>query len=189
MQTPAPLVLHNVTLIDATGADPRHNISLELREGRIARIFPAAQLPASPDATVVDLAGHFLLPGLTDAHVHFALTEPNGAPTQPWAEWAARVSAFIGQTLDQGFTTVRDAGALDPGLASLSAGLVRGPHPAERAFISQTGGHGDWRPSHQDEHTMVPVPGLFGGYVLTDGPDEVRRAAATSSAAARRRSK
>ena len=77
-------------------------MSLELREGRIARIFPAAQLPASPHAPVIDLDGCFLLPGLTDAHVHFALTEPNGAPTQPWAEWAARVSAFIGQTLDEG---------------------------------------------------------------------------------------
>ncbi len=177
MPTPRPLVLHNVTLIDATGADPRHNTSIELREGRIARIFPAAKLPASPDAGVVDLSGHFLLPGLTDAHVHLALTEPNGAPTQPWAEWAARVSAFIGQTLDQGFTTVRDAGALDPAWArTVDRGLVRGPRILPSgAFISQTGGHGDWRPSHQDEHTMWPVPGLFAGYVLGDSPDEVRR--------------
>ena len=179
MQPPAPLVLHNATLIDATGADPRPNISLELREGRIARIFPAAQLPASPDAPVIDLAGCFLLPGLTDAHVHFALTEPNGAPTQPWAEWAARVSAFIGQTLDQGFTTVRDAGALDPAWARVvEKGLVRGPRILPSgAFISQTGGHGDWRASYQDADALQPVPGLFAGYKLTDGPDAVRRAA------------
>jgi Imidazolonepropionase and related amidohydrolases len=179
MQPPAPLVLHNATLIDATGADPRHNISLELRDGRIARIFPASQLSASPDAPVIDLAGHFLLPGLTDAHVHFALTEPNGAPTQPWAEWAARVSAFIGQTLDQGFTTVRDAGALDPAWARVvENGLVRGPRILPSgAFLSQTGGHGDWRASYQDDHPLLPVPGLFAGYTLTDGPDSVRRAA------------
>src|SRR5438445_12608028 len=90
----------------------------------------------------IDLAGCFLLPGLTDAHVHFALTEPNGAPTQPWAEWAARVSAFIAQTLDQGFTTVRDAGALDPAWARVvEKGLVRGPRILPSgAFISQTGG-------------------------------------------------
>src|SRR5260370_32276840 len=91
--------------VEGGGRPPRHNISLELREGRIARIFPSAQLTASPDAPVIDLVGCFLLPGLTDAHVHFALTEPNGAPTQPWADWAPRVSAFIGQTLDHVFTT------------------------------------------------------------------------------------
>jgi imidazolonepropionase-like amidohydrolase len=179
MQPPAPLILHNAAMIDATGSDPRPNISLELRDGRIARIFPASRLSASPDAPVIDLAGHFLLPGLTDAHVHFALTEPNGAPTQPWAEWAARVSAFIGETLDQGFTTVRDAGALDPAWArAVEKGLVRGPRIlSSGAFISQTGGHGDWRASYQDADAMQPVPGLFAGYTLTDGPDAVRRAA------------
>ena len=91
---PVPFFLHNASLIDGTGAETRQNMSLELREGRIARIFPAGGLPASPGAPVIDLAGCTLLPGLTDAHVHFALTEPNGAPTQPWAEWAARVTAF-----------------------------------------------------------------------------------------------
>jgi imidazolonepropionase-like amidohydrolase len=179
MQPPAPLILHNAAMIDATGSAPRPNISLELRDGRIARIFPASRLSASPDAPVIDLAGHFLLPGLTDAHVHFALTEPNGAPTQPWAEWAARVSAFIGQTLDQGFTTVRDAGALDPAWArAVEKRLVRGPRILPSgAFISQTGGHGDWRASYQDADPVQPVPGLFAGYILTDGPDAVRRAA------------
>ncbi|MEO8457405.1 MAG: amidohydrolase family protein [Chloroflexota bacterium] len=176
---PAPLFLHNVSLIDGTGADPRHNVSLELREGRIQRIFSATDLPASPGAPVIDLAGCTLLPGLTDAHVHFALTEPNGAPTQPWAEWAARVSAFISQSLDEGFTTVRDAGALDPAWARVvERGLVRGPRILPSgAFLSQTGGHGDWRPSHADEHPMTPIPGLFSGYTLADGADEVRRAA------------
>jgi imidazolonepropionase-like amidohydrolase len=179
MQPPAPLILHNATLIDATGSDPRPSISLELRDGRIARMFPASQLSASPDAPVIDLAGCFVLPGLTDAHVHFALTEPNGAPTQPWAEWAARVSAFIGQTLDQEFTSVRDAGALDPAWArAVEKGLVRGPRILPSgAFISQTGGHGDWRASYQDADPLQPVPGLFAGHTLTDGPGAVRRAA------------
>jgi imidazolonepropionase-like amidohydrolase len=175
---PAPLILHNATLIDGTGADPRAGVSLELREGRIARIFDASKLPSRPDAPVIDVEGCTLLPGLTDAHVHFALTEPNGVPTQPWAEWAARVSAFISDTLDQGFTTVRDAGALDPAWARVvERGLVRGPRILPSgAFISQTGGHGDWRAAYMDHDPMTPVPGLFSGYVLTDGADAVRRA-------------
>jgi imidazolonepropionase-like amidohydrolase len=178
MKLPAPMFLHNASLIDGTGAEPRHNVSLELRDGRIARIFPSSGLPASPGAPVIELAGCTLLPGLTDAHVHFALTEPTGAPTQPWAEWAARVTAFIGETLDQGFTTVRDAGALDPAWARVvDRALIRGPRILPSgSFISQTGGHGDWRASYMDHDVMTPVPGLFGGYVLTDGADEVRRA-------------
>jgi len=178
MKPPAPTYLHNTTVIDGTGAEARHNVSIELRDGRIARIFPASGLPASPGAPVIELAGCTLLPGLTDAHVHFALTEPNGAPTQPWAEWAARVTAFISDTLDQGFTTVRDAGALDPAWARVvERGLIRGPRILPSgAFISQTGGHGDWRAAYMDHDAMAPVPGLFSGYVLTDSADEVRRA-------------
>jgi imidazolonepropionase-like amidohydrolase len=175
----APLFLHNATLIDGTGAEPQREISLELRDGRVARIFPARDLSSHPDAPVVDLAGTFILPGLTDAHVHFALTEPNGALSQPWAEWAARVASFISQTLDQGFTTVRDAGALDPAWARVvERGLIRGPRILPSgAFLSQTGGHGDWRPSYMTADPIAPIPGLFAGYILADGPDEVRRAA------------
>jgi imidazolonepropionase-like amidohydrolase len=178
MQTPG-LILHNATLIDGNGGDPRPATSIELRDGWIARVFPAGDLAASPGAPVIDLAGCYLLPGLTDAHVHLALTEPNGAPTQPWAEWAARVTHFIGQTLDQGFTTVRDAGALDPAWARVvEKGSVRGPRIlASGAFISQTGGHGDWRTGWQDETPAAPIAGFFAGAVLADGPDQVRRTA------------
>jgi imidazolonepropionase-like amidohydrolase len=179
MQNHQHLVLHNATLIDGTGADPRPRTSVEVQDGRITRIVESAKIAASNEAQVIDLEGCFLLPGLTDAHVHLGLTEPNGAPTQPWAEWAARVTGFLEQALDQGFTTVRDAGALDPGWARVvEKGLVRGPRLLPSgAFISQTGGHGDWRPSYQQHDPVQPIPGLFAGYVLADGPDAVRRAA------------
>ena len=175
----AELIFHNATLIDGTGAEPRGWASVEVTEGRITRVGPAADTPANSDAKVIDLNGCFLLPGLTDAHVHFALTEANGAPTQPWVDWAARVMSFMSDTLDQGFTTVRDAGALDPAWArAIEKGLVRGPRLlTSGAFISQTGGHGDWRASYQSEHPVAPIAGLFAGYVLADGPDGVRRAA------------
>ena len=50
--------------------------------------------------------------------------------------------------LQRGFTTVRDAGGADGGLAeAVEEGLVRGPRifPSGQA-LSQTGGHGDLRP-------------------------------------------
>src|SRR5207244_396497 len=83
-------------------------------DARIARIAPASALRPDREITVIDATGRFLLPGLTDAHVHFSATEADGRATRPLAAFALRVAAFIEETLDQRSTTVRDAGGLDP---------------------------------------------------------------------------
>src|SRR5437867_8207302 len=172
------LFLHNATLIDGTGADPGPGVSVLVENGRIARIAPASALKPARETTVIDATGRFLLPGLTDAHVHFSATEADGRTTRPLAAFALRVAAFIEEALDQGFTTVRDAGGLDPAWAQVVAkGLLRGPRILPSgAYLSQTGGHGDWRLPHQDaiEHG---IGGLIAGFIICDGPDEVRRAA------------
>jgi imidazolonepropionase-like amidohydrolase len=172
------LLIHNATLIDGTGADVRPGISVFIEDGRIARVAPASALKADRDATVIDCSGRFLLPGLTDAHVHFSATEPDGRATRPLAAFALRVAAFIEETLDQGFTTVRDAGGLDPAWAAVVAkGLLRGPRILPSgAFLSQTGGHGDWRAPHQDT-IESGIGGLVAGFVICDGADELRKAA------------
>ncbi|TMF06354.1 MAG: amidohydrolase family protein, partial [Chloroflexi bacterium] len=107
------LLIHNAALIDGTGADPRPAVSVLVEDARIARIAPASALRPDREITVIDATGRFLLPGLTDAHVHFSATEADGRATRPLAAFALRVAAFIEETLDQGFTTVRDAGGLD----------------------------------------------------------------------------
>jgi len=172
------LLLHNATLIDGTGADPRPGVSVLIEGGRITRIAPASALKPDRETTLVDATSRSLLPGLTDAHVHFSATEADGRTSRPLAAFALRVAAFIEETLDQGFTTVRDAGGLDPAWAQVVAdGLLRGPRILPSgAFLSQTGGHGDWRAPHQDtiEHG---IGGLVAGFVICDGADEVRRAA------------
>src|SRR3989442_10886935 len=173
-----PLLIHNAALIDGTSADPRPGVSVIVEDGRIARIAPASAVKPDRDASVIDATERFLLPGLTDAHVHFSATEADGRATRPLAAFALRVGAFIEETLDQGFPTVRDAGGLDPAWAQVVAkGLLRGPRILPSgAFLSQTGGHGDWRAPHQDtvEHG---IGGLVAGFIICDGPDEVRRAA------------
>jgi imidazolonepropionase-like amidohydrolase len=175
---PSSLLIHNATLIDGTGTDPQPGRSVLIENTRIARIAPASSLKSDRDATVIDATGRFLLPGLTDAHVHFSATEADGRATRPLAAFALRIAAFIEETLDQGFTTVRDAGGLDPAWAKVVAdGLLRGPRILPSgAFLSQTGGHGDWRAPHQDtiEHS---IGGLHAGFIICDGADEVRKAA------------
>jgi imidazolonepropionase-like amidohydrolase len=173
-----PTLIHNATVIDATGAGPQPGRSVVVQDGRIVRIGPADAVTPPGGATRIDASGRFLLPGLTDAHVHLGLTEPDGSITRPWAAYAVRVAAFIEEALDQGFTTVRDAGGLDPAWAGIvRKGLIRGPRILPSgAFLSQTGGHGDWRPAHSD-YLEPLIPGLIAGSTICDGPDEVRKAA------------
>ena len=171
------LLIHDATLIDGTGADPRSGVSVRVEDGRITRIAPNDAFEGS-DETVIDAGGRHLLPGLTDAHLHLGLTEGNGQITRPLSAYAVKVVRFIEETIDQGFTTVRDAGGLDPSWAGVvSRGMVRGPRILPSgAFLSQTGGHGDHRPAHVDDAEWS-IGGLVGGAVLCDGADEVRKAA------------
>ena len=99
-QTDAPLVLSGVTLIDGTGAPARAGMTIVVRDGLIADIYPTGSRPSPPGARDLDVAGRFITPGFIDTHVHLATTE------RP----PAIVSALMRATLLGGVTTVRDMG-------------------------------------------------------------------------------
>ena len=174
------LVLTNATLVDCTGADPRAGMTVVVSEGLIQKVAPSRSLRGPRGETVIDLAGRTLMPGLIDAHVHLGITETSWEQVQrePAAVYAFKVGRVIEQTLDAGFTTVRDAGLVDGGFAqAVEHGYLRGPRILPSgAPISQTGGHGDWRARYQD-HWPDPVPGLVAPPALCDGVEEVRHAA------------
>jgi hypothetical protein len=104
----------------------------------------------APEARRIDLAGRTLMPGLIDAHVHAVLTTMDLAALEkkPVTLVANEARLVLEGMLRRGFTTVRDAGGADWGLAqAVERGLIRGP----RLFfsgrvLSQTGGHGDFSP-------------------------------------------
>ena len=62
------LVIQNVTVIDATGADPRPGLSVGIENGQISAIKKKIKAPKG--AEIVDGTGKFLIPGLWDMHVH-----------------------------------------------------------------------------------------------------------------------
>ncbi|WFE37822.1 amidohydrolase family protein [Micromonospora sp. WMMD998] len=64
------VVIDDVTVIDGTGARPKHNQRVLLRGRRIAAIGPRASVEVPRAATVVSGTGRFLIPGLADLHVH-----------------------------------------------------------------------------------------------------------------------
>lgn len=67
----ATVVFHNVNLISMTDDRVETGRTVVVRDGRITQIGLTGQLPAPAGATVIDGTGRFLMPGLTDAHVHF----------------------------------------------------------------------------------------------------------------------
>jgi len=175
------VVFRNCTLLDCTGAEPVAGSTVIVEGERIARIARGAE-PALPrDAQRIDCGGRTLMPGLTDAHVHCAIieTDPGRARRDAPATTALRIKDVLEQTLDAGFTTVRDAFGLDWGFAqAIERGLLRGPRVLfVGPCLSQTGGHGDWREPH---HQHGPIEGVYGLYAtprLCDSPAEMRRAA------------
>ncbi|MCI2417570.1 amidohydrolase family protein [Saccharopolyspora sp. K220] len=146
-------------------------------DGRIAEIGPGVTAPEG--AQTVQLSGATVLPGLIDAHVHVtAATADLGAlPSWSPSYATAHAARIMGQMLDRGFTTVRDASGADFGLADAQAeGLIRGPRLAFCGkALSQTGGHGDSRPRGTRVHDGHQCCAGLGR--IADGVDAVRAAA------------
>src|SRR5260370_41035482 len=64
-----PVVLTRVTVIDATGAPARPDITVVITGNRITAIGKDARQPSA--ARVIDATGKLLIPGLWDMHVHW----------------------------------------------------------------------------------------------------------------------
>jgi len=100
----APVVaLTNARVIDGTGAPARAGQTVILREGRIAAVGDAATTPVPTGATVVDLDGHSVLPGMVMLHEH--LYYPTGGGT-----YGNLSESFARLYLAGGVTSMRTGG-------------------------------------------------------------------------------
>ena len=174
------LILKNATIIDGTGSAPFPNGSLIVEGERIKETLSGSPGRVPPDAIVIDCRDQTLLPGLIDAHVHVGAVEANLMDQQRRNYTSAlviRTLKVIRETLDQGFTTVRDAGGADPGFReALQQGLIPGPRLFVAGYpLSQTGGHGDFRLPTDRRPPSEDYAGL--ATRVCDGVDQVRQAA------------
>jgi hypothetical protein len=64
------LVFTRVTVIDATGAMPKPNMTVVIKDNLIASIGQSRKVRVPRAALVVNAKGKFLIPGLWDMHVH-----------------------------------------------------------------------------------------------------------------------
>ena len=173
------IVFEGCRVFDGVSAEPRENSSVVVEDGRIKEVADGA-VRAPADAERVACAGRTLMPGLIDAHFHALLVELTVPPLDdmPASLLYQLARRSLEGALSRGFTTVRDAGGADLGLAmAVERGLIAGP----RIFfsgrgLSQTGGHGDMRSPTRFEPCGCAA---YHGPItqVADGVDAVRRAA------------
>jgi imidazolonepropionase-like amidohydrolase len=146
-----------------------------VRDGRIAEITGVR--PAW-DGAAFDLKGRVLMPGLCDGHVHVTAISADFATLTrtPPSYVTAKAAPILRGMLMRGFTTVRDAGGADYGLAqAVDEGLLPGPRILFSGHaLSQTGGHGDVRGPGENGFGQCLCCAGFG--LVVDGVDAVRRA-------------
>ncbi len=100
----APVIaLTNVRVIDGTGAPAKANQTLVLRGGNIAEMGDASRVKAPEGATVIDLTGKSVIPGLVMVHEHLYY------PTGPGVYGQLGLS-FTRLYLAGGVTTMRTGG-------------------------------------------------------------------------------
>jgi imidazolonepropionase-like amidohydrolase len=181
---PKGMLFENVRIFDGV-SDKLSAPSNVLVVGNLIKSISAAQTPAPADIelTTVQGAGRTLMPGLIDAHTHimFATVPQVVVLTSDIGFVNVAAVKAAKDMLLRGFTSIRDMGGPCFGLKrGIDAGLAAGPRIwPSGAFISQTGGHGDFRlpndfPARPGDYTFSE---RVGGAAIADDPDTVRRRA------------
>ncbi len=137
--------------------------------------------PAESKVTRIAGGGRTLMPGMIDAHTHlmFSLLPQVAILTGDIGYINIAAAKGARDMLMRGFTSARDMGGPVFGLKrSIDTGLVEGPRIwPSGAFVSQTGGHGDFRLPND----LPARPGDFtfservGAAAIADSPDMVRQ--------------
>jgi imidazolonepropionase-like amidohydrolase len=175
------IIFANCAVLDGARPERREDHHILVEGGQIREV--SDRPISSATAETVDLKGRTLMPGLIDAHVHVIAVDQVLArlPERPVSLVTLQAARVLECMLQRGFTTIRDAGGADGGLAeAVEEGLVRGPRifPSGQA-LSQTGGHGDLRPRTRAVSVVACAccEGGAGLARIADGVSECRRAA------------
>ena len=169
-------IFSNALVLDTLGSELLGERFVAVAEGRIQEI---SETPLkATDAQTIDLRGKVLMPGLCDAHIHVNAISPDFAAISRLAPTyvTARAGEIMRAMLMRGFTTVRDAGGADHGIArAVEEGLLTGPRILFSGHaLTQTGGHGDMRGPGETAFEGCLCSSAVGA--ICDGVAEVQRA-------------
>jgi imidazolonepropionase-like amidohydrolase len=173
-------VIHAGTLMAEPGKAPISNATVVIRGRTIESVQPG--FVDVPGATVVDLRGATVMPGLIDSHVHLIGLDDRMQrrlqdPFRDFEDEAYTGLVNARKTLLAGFTSVRDLGAEPRTILSLrdiiNSGQFAGPTILSAgAGIAVTGGHGDVNGLNRDLEGILKPRATH----VCDGADDCRRA-------------
>jgi len=173
-------LLKPARVFDGSGSAPVSGVVVLVQNGKVLAVGSASAVKAPSDATVIELPGLTLMPGMIDLHSHVLLHPYNETN---WNDQVlkeslglrvARGTVHLQRTLRAGFTTVRDLGTegaadADVGLKrAVDQGIIEGPRMivTTRAIVMR----GTYGPSGFAPEVDVPQ-----GAEEAAGPEELAR--------------
>ncbi|PTB66191.1 hypothetical protein BBK36DRAFT_1119477 [Trichoderma citrinoviride] len=173
-------VFTNAKLVDPLQAHVTENVTIKTSGGKIVSVSSAPP-SITGDEITIDLKGKYVCPGLIDCHVHIAVV-PGEANLSSYNAMTERVSLLrqpwvLKPMLERGFTSVRDCGGASLAMKeAVEDGVCIGPRLFIAGYaLSQTGGHGDMRSSH--DQSPCSCGAVSGISRIIDGTSECFRVA------------
>lgn len=163
-------VFKDATIIDGHGGSPLENAFLIVEDEYIIELGNSDHLTTLPGDHVVDCSGKYILPGLTDCHIHMDLHGFADTFQENLVEdklRTLRAAQEMTATLKAGFTTVRNVGSVNYIDFAVKAGIEAGYFPGPRIL---TAGRIICMTSSGSEY-------FAGMYRIADGVDDCRKAA------------
>jgi len=117
------LAISDVTIIDATGAPAKPNMTVIITGDRITTIAKPGEVGIPKNAQVIDGTGKFLIPGLWDMHVHTL--------------FKGNLETFFPMFIANGVTGVRDMGGDLGLLKQIRKDIIEGKLAGPRIIAGQ----------------------------------------------------
>ncbi|WP_220463250.1 amidohydrolase family protein [Colwellia sp. BRX10-4] len=160
--------------LDVKNGEIIKNVAVLIDGNKIVQVGKQGKVKTEQGASIINLKGKTLMPGLMDMHVHlnsdaednFLAAKGNSVPRQ-----TVKAVKNAKKTLLAGFTTVRNLGASGYSVIGVRDGINAGEVPGPRIWaaghsISITGGHCD------DNFSPPEAKSISGG--VANGPWAVR---------------
>ena len=174
--------LTGAAVIDGHGGPPVNDSTVLVDNGVIKAVGSRESIVIEDNIPEIDLGGHFILPGLIDAHVHIVgVGSPELLDNIVESKYlqAMRTVVEAGKLLEYGFTTVRSGGSrFDIFLKrAIEEGTVIGPRILTCGLaLGRSRGHGDYIRRDIYDFPEDYLKDNLPKAQLVDGVEEVRKA-------------
>ena len=176
-------LLKNCSILDVIGKRVLQGRSILIEGSQIKKIGGMEESgtleKGLPKGSVFELEGKLVMPGLIDSHVHLSVIQGSSESVTLLENLRATETLKVlygakhaRETLEAGFTTVRDMGEGD-NLAlkdAIERGVISGPRIVACGRLGMTGGHQE----RMSSEWAYNVP-IREGDVGVDGPWEIRK--------------